>query len=85
MDELHRLGTAVRQRRMALDLTQAEAATKAGVSDQTWLNVEAGKPKSGRWLASSERSNGRSARSTPFSLGAKRHRMTWRPYSRAKI
>jgi transcriptional regulator with XRE-family HTH domain len=48
MDDLARLGKAVRDRRLELGLTQAEAAKIALVSDTTWLSVETGKPASER-------------------------------------
>lgn len=45
------LGARVRERRLALGLSQREAATDAGVSDQTWVNVEQGRKVSERTLS----------------------------------
>ncbi|MGH7341866.1 MAG: helix-turn-helix domain-containing protein [Candidatus Rokuibacteriota bacterium] len=50
-----RLGTFVRRRRTALDLSQRDAAARARISDQTWLNVEHGRGASERKLAQIER------------------------------
>jgi transcriptional regulator with XRE-family HTH domain len=43
-----RVGTTVRDRRLALDLTQKEAADGAGVSDTTWVALESGQRVSAR-------------------------------------
>lgn len=42
-DDWARVGTAVRARRLAVNLTQREAAGAAGVSDTTWLVLESGR------------------------------------------
>lgn len=52
---MERLARGARDRRLALGLTQKQAAAAAGVSDQTWLNVENGKPASDRTLAGVDR------------------------------
>lgn len=45
-----RLGGHVRARRNALGLTQREAAVKAGIATQTWINVEQGEKVKERTL-----------------------------------
>lgn len=45
-----RLGTIVKNRRQALQLTQREAADAAGFSDMTWFKVERGDVVSERTL-----------------------------------
>lgn len=44
MNELDRLGDAVRQRRQSLGLTITGAAKAAGISHITWIRVEKGEP-----------------------------------------
>jgi transcriptional regulator with XRE-family HTH domain len=53
-----RLGKLVRERRLALDLSQRDAAARAGISNQTWLNVENGRSANQRSLAKIERALG---------------------------
>jgi len=50
-----RLGERVRERRLELDLSQRDAAARAGISNQTWLNVENGRSANERSLAKIER------------------------------
>ncbi len=50
-----RLGSRVRQRRLELGLSQRDAAQAAGVSNQTWSNVELGRGASDLKLAGVER------------------------------
>jgi len=45
----------VRERRLELDLSQRDAAVRAGISNQTWLNVENGRSANGRSLTKIER------------------------------
>lgn len=45
----------MRQRRIALDLSQRDAAARARISNQTWLNVENGRGASDRSMARIER------------------------------
>jgi transcriptional regulator with XRE-family HTH domain len=52
---LDRLGRLVRERRLALDLSQRDAAVRAKISNQTWLNVENGRSVSERTLSRIER------------------------------
>lgn len=56
--DLARLASRVRQRRLELGLTQRDASIAAGVSDQTWVNVERGDKVSDRTLAGVERALG---------------------------
>src|SRR5690606_25200823 len=56
--DLARLGSRVRQRRLELGLTQRDAAMAAGVSDQTWLNVERGTKVRDRTLVGVDRALG---------------------------
>lgn len=52
MDGGQRLAQAVRARRLAMGgMTQAQAASRAGVSDTTWNQIERGQPVSDRSLA----------------------------------
>jgi transcriptional regulator with XRE-family HTH domain len=50
-----RLGTIVRDRRQALEMTQREAADAAGFSDMTWFKVERGDVVSERTLIGVDR------------------------------
>lgn len=48
----------VRQRRLALDLSQRDAAARGRISNQTWLNVENGRGANARSLVQIERALG---------------------------
>lgn len=54
-DPLQRLGALVRRRRIVLNLSQRDAAARARISDQTWLNIENGRGATERKLAQVER------------------------------
>lgn len=54
-EALRRLGDVVRARREALNLTQRDAETVAGVSHQTWWQVENGRSASQRTLRAVDR------------------------------